>query len=70
MSCNSTNRYTYSNQTFLFQMSCILKGRGKCGEVHIKRREPGSSVSIVSGYGTGRPGNPGLIPGRGKGFFL
>jgi hypothetical protein len=28
--------------------------------------EPGSSVSIVSG----RPGDPGLIPGRGKGFFL
>jgi hypothetical protein len=32
--------------------------------------EPGSSVSIVSDYGAGRPFDRGTIPGRGKGFFL
>jgi hypothetical protein len=33
-------------------------------------KEPGSSVSIVSWLWTGRPGDRGSIPGRGKGFFL
>jgi hypothetical protein len=31
--------------------------------------EPGISVSMVSGYEFGRPGNPGSIPGRGENIF-
>jgi hypothetical protein len=32
--------------------------------------KPGSSVSIVSGYGAGLPGDRGSIPGRDERIFL
>jgi hypothetical protein len=35
----------------------------------LSQREPGSSVSVVSGYGLDKPGDLGSIPGRGERIF-